>query len=725
LGLSIGALGCGLTPPDNLRLNVASGAITFPTADSCADSTQLREAQELALTLPEAAGGTIAMRYAVMCGTEIEGRAVRQGLYLGWSEDGSLAARGAFAEDRPHGQWELFHPNGELRARLVLNMGAMVNLGEFFDAAGKPDPEKSFDAAKLLGSVKAYEELLARFPDATFRGEAMQKLAATELAQSGAYISKKKASNVRDLIAFYHLDKTPRGKHCTMGDWNANEPERCKIFEKKCRTAWGSHRQFTSCWVNDDFFESVRGLAARRADCKSRDTECALATDAVSPFVNGAKEGLWIDFPVGGRTGPCEWGRYEDGIRTGLWVKWETCNLSATEHGYSDHTALWVGVGEDKTLPYQWWNEVLMQEAMVSLATPDEAFEYVDGQAKPVDTKKVLVAMRAIKHRQQKARVKKRIDACLKKPWLLYGMTKGRGRKAVFNSIALEDLDKTWRADRVEVKNLVGECAAGDREPTEKEMAVAYFSELCKGGNERACAEPRWHGFKKRPNGTLSGDPVERAAFAKELLALCQGDAALSQAACLRLREHVEDLHYEALKPIIGGIDAAEERCGDNMSPACENRLEALWQRREAVVDGFSQRVGDTACTQGALTVCVELGHEAHAAGQHKKADVYFQRGCDRGADGLCGYDSRQLAAAEAKAAKEKAAEDARYESRCITSPDGSFECKRVLKGSRAPTVSPACRTCRAAWRKECRVRGTLADFCGKIVEANCASYCR
>ena len=355
--LAVLSAGCGgLNPPENLRLDVLG---QLPDESQCGENRELREERGVEVTLEPGGGFALVLAYAVVCSRERGETFIRDGLAVGWGEQGELVARGEFRKGEPAGQWEIYHPNGQLRAR-VNSQGAGQSVGEYFTEDGSPDLALTFIDVARVGTSKAYDDFMASFPEAEQVAEARQLAKAARFRESGALVSGPHFNgNARGLsAAFYHLAQEPR-----------KDP-----FETKCETYRDSRGPTTHCWVPEESLKEVRGVALRPSVCEDKETyggserECEVAASE-SPFVEGTKHGLWIDFPDGYAQGPCEWGRYELGNRVGLWVRWDKCFRR-----HHSNNLFHVRFGLEKGKDFDdWWDEEKMNEKIAETAMPGMA----------------------------------------------------------------------------------------------------------------------------------------------------------------------------------------------------------------------------------------------------------------------------------------------------------------------------------------------------------------
>ena len=179
---------CGLNPPENLKLG---GPSALPDGDACPDGAELREEKDTNIELPAGGGLKVALGYAVMCGRSSDERFLKDGLFMGWGQDGELAVKGQFSRGTPSGSWELLFPSGQTLAAFNLAGGKVSALGEYFDEEGEPTPAPSLIDADTIGGSGAYTTFLERFENTPQAGLARQRLATARFKESGHFITKR------------------------------------------------------------------------------------------------------------------------------------------------------------------------------------------------------------------------------------------------------------------------------------------------------------------------------------------------------------------------------------------------------------------------------------------------------------------------------------------------------------------------------------------------------
>jgi antitoxin component YwqK of YwqJK toxin-antitoxin module len=67
------------------------------------------------------------------------GRWLRHGLFVEYSQSGTVISEGHYLNGAEHGEWKDFHPNGQLAARGQYEHGAEVGEWQYWDEQGNPE----------------------------------------------------------------------------------------------------------------------------------------------------------------------------------------------------------------------------------------------------------------------------------------------------------------------------------------------------------------------------------------------------------------------------------------------------------------------------------------------------------------------------------------------------------------------------------------------------------
>jgi hypothetical protein len=710
---------CGLSPPEHIKLG---GPSVLPTGDDCRGDYELKELSGTSIQLPAGGGIETKLTYAVMCGKEVNDRFIRNGLYVGWGNGGDFVVRGQFRRNKPSGTWSLFYPNGKPRASIKLQGTKVSDVGEYFDAKGAHDPAPAFLDAETLGTAAAFDTFLKRHPKAPQVNQARQRHAAARFKESGHFVSQRVSINSRGggLAAYLELDKPPR--KCKTDNWNPNKTETCTLASRTVKYRHG--RRYTV--PSNAFWKSLRGVAMRPAKCKKSSHykypyTCTMDPDD-APIRDGAKDGLWIDFPdaEAKEIAACEWGRYENGLRTGLWVRWDYCYRAFNP----DNNVLSVSPQKNDWIYADWWSEDAMNEKIASITSPNKAYDYTNGVPTPVDPKKVMVAMGEFKLKKQRERVKTRVDSCLSKTPLLTFHEKRRNRRRRKKNSQVDPSTFTHdtRGSHIRIEQHIGVCARG-KNATYTTLRNEYLATLCAQGTVRACYEVKWNGFERKTTPKFK-KAANRIQFAEELSSICSSRSEFAGPACVRLKSYLKELYAKKDKRRNAAIKKANDLADKRPTDANYKKVEKLEEKRTQLMESRRGALREKSCAAGVVLHCLIEGNEAHRLDKHKKANSLFALGCKAGGKGMCDYDSKQVAQLEKQRAKEKAERDAKYTTRCTDLGDGDFECRKVLKGSARSQPSKQCNICRSRWYRQCRKKRLTGNFCENVVSSNCAAYC-
>ena len=82
--------------------------------------------------------GAVRYRYSRILSPD-GARWVRHGLFVEYTEAGTVIAEGQYVNGAEHGEWKEYHPNGKLAARGHYANGTEVGEWQYWDDQGNPE----------------------------------------------------------------------------------------------------------------------------------------------------------------------------------------------------------------------------------------------------------------------------------------------------------------------------------------------------------------------------------------------------------------------------------------------------------------------------------------------------------------------------------------------------------------------------------------------------------
>jgi hypothetical protein len=437
--------------------------------------------------------------------------------------------------------------------------------------------------------------------------------------------------------------------------------------------------------VRPEQWAQVRSVAYRVRDYTKKrtvdPTHWHMKDPADVAVLNGKKHGLWLEVDVHlpgqtrviyKRTKLCEFGRYDQGKRVGVWVRWEKCThyytrkdisngwkAGRSDRGVKIHVAAHPN---DKTRTNIDNNGVspsvktLFDRArriylFRQLPTPVNVTDYGDGSARKQIAPATFVtnAINALQEKHFQDSFKKALT-CVNGPYWHYLFRKRAFRPTTVINPPLEDMKLKFR--KYSVSSSIGRCMPNLR-GKELERTLGTFGSLCKEGNAKACLHLEEYNSRQSDK--------KGKAFVRKLKGLC------------KKKTTEKSLRIAACRTLVGHLDGRGKK-------AMTKKL----------------------CALGEPFTCAQLAWSAYMNRKHKAANKFYAAACKHGMRRMCDRDSK----ADTKAFNSRVQDKLRENNR-------SFMKK----------LSRRCRQCMSLWRRKCgRTRGT--STCDNIVNNNCARVC-